>query len=370
MDKEVNTELKGYLSEIAGMKEELKGLPGLYNEMKIKTDEIVGNIAELRQSVELIGKKSAVGPVDVNNAAEVKALMDYAKKGVAQELNGPSGGYIVTPTLASRIFELQTDMDDMRKYASVINVGTNVLQVPRESSEATAEWVGENQQRNDTDNAKLGLANIGIYTVQATVPISRDLIQDAGVVNPEQYFLQKISKALSKEENKQFVIGNGHLKPEGLFKCTEISSKEASVAGGASFTADDLIDLWAETTLATDKNARYYMNKKMQAIARKFKDDNKQYLWTPSLVAGQPSMFNGFEVATLVNAPDIAAGVSSIAFGDMGNTYVIADRTDVELLRDETSKKRYNEIEFTVNKRVGGGVVQPDSMVFLKGKSA
>ncbi len=366
MDKAVNIELKGYLDEIAGMKEEIKGLPGQYNELKAKTDEVMTNIAELKQSMELLEKKNA-SPVNINDPYEAKGLMEFAKKGVAQELNGPTGGYLVTPTLASRIFELQTDMDNMRQYATVLTVGSNVLQVPRESSEATAEWVGENQERNDTDNAKLGLNNIGIYAVQATIPVSRDLLQDSGALNLESYFLEKISKAISKEENKQFVIGNGFQKPEGLFACTEIDSEEASAA--ASFTGDDLIDLWAQTTLATDENAAYYMNKKMATIARKLKDDNKQYLWTPSLVAGQPNMFNGFDLRILVNAPDLAAGKPAIAFGDMANTYVIADRADVEILRDEISKKRYNEIEFTVNKRVGGGVVQPDSMVFLEGKS-
>lgn len=367
MDKDINAEMKGYLAEIAGMKDEIKGMPGLYNELKAKTDEVVGNMAELKQSMELMDKKiAAQGTFDVNNAVDVKGLLDYAKKGVAMELNGPSGGYLVTPSLANKVFELQKDKDDMRRYATVLSVGTSVLQVPKETAEATASWVGEIQQRANTDNATFGLNNIGIYTVQATIPVSKDLLQDAGVLNLESYFLNKIATALSKEENKQFVVGDGFQKPEGLFKCADIERVEANAA--ASFTADDLIGLWAKTTIETDKNAKYYMNKKMQAIARKLKASGSgEYLWTPSLVAGTPPMFNGFEVVTLVNAPDLAAATAAIAFGDMANTYCIADRTDVEILRDEFTQKRYNQIEFTVNKRVGGGVVQPNSMVFLEG---
>ena len=361
-------ELKGYVDEIRGLSQDLKGLPEQYRTIKAKAEETEQRLAELAQSFDLAQKRMelAGGSVaDLASMPEVKSLMSYIKKGVAQELNGPSGGYLVTPTLANKIVELQKDQDVFRQYANAISIGTNLAQVPVETGKPSTSWVGEIETRPETDNVALGLGNIPVNTVQATVKISRDLLADAAVVNFESYVLNQLSWALSEAEGKAFVIGDAFKKPEGLFTSAAIT-QTVTTASATAITADEVIDLWGETTQATDRNAAYYMAKGTALKLRKLKESGTgAYLWNPSIAQGTDPTFNGFPVRILANAPAVQASARTIAFGDLRNTYTIVDRMDMDILRDELTGASTNTVKFIVNKRVGGGVVQPKSMAML-----
>jgi HK97 family phage major capsid protein len=361
-------ELKGYVDEIRGLSQELKGVPEQYRELKAKAEETEQKMAELAQSFDIATKRMEIAGGNVSDLAsmpEVKSLMAYIKKGVAQELNGPSGGYLVTPTLAQRIVELQTDLDVFRQFANVISIGTNLAQVPVETSKPTTSWVGEIETRPETDNVGVGLGNIPVNTVQATVKISRDLLADAAVVNFESYVLKQLSWALASAEGAAFVVGDSFKKPEGLFASASIT-QGSTTASGSAVTADEVIGLWEATTQATDNNAAYYMNKKTAVALRKLKASGSgEYLWQREIAQGVGPTFNGFPVRILKSAPDIGAGRKPIAFGDLQNTYTIVDRMDMDILRDELTGASTNTVKYIVNKRVGGGVVQPKSMAIL-----
>lgn len=366
---EYTKELQGYVDEIKGITNDLRGLPEEYKSLKARAEEVEKSMGELAQSVQTLmdERKSMAGGItaDVISAEDIKSFNNYVKKGIAMEANGPSGGYLVVPQMVNRIIELQTDMDEFRPYANAVTIGSNLAQVPFEKGEPDTQWVGEIEQRADTDNVELGLANIEINTVQCTVPISRALLADGAVVNFEQYVMDKLAKAITKAENAAFVNGNGVKKPEGLFACADIP-KTSATASAAAITADEVIGVWEKTTSATDRNGAYYMNKKTMASIRKLKASGSgEYLWQSPIAQGAPPTFNGFPVRILTSAPDIAASATPIAFGDLKNAYTIVDRNDMFLLRDDASKKRQGQIELTIEKRVGGAVVQPKSMALL-----
>lgn len=365
---EVTKELQGYIDEIKGISVDLRGVPEEHKALKARAEEIEKSIGELAQSVQgLMDRKEMAGgiPADIISPEDIKSFNAFVKKGVAMEANGPSGGYLVVPQMVNRIIELQTDMDEFRPYANAVTIGSNLAQVPFEKAEPSTQWVGEIEQRQDTDSEEFGLANIEVNTVQCTVPISRALLADGAVVNFEQYIMQKLASALAKAENAAFVNGNGFKKPEGLFACADIPNTSAT-ASAAAVTADEVIGVWEKTTSATDKNGAYYMNKKTMASIRKLKASGSgEYLWQSPIAQGAPPTFNGFPVRILTSAPDIGASTHPIAFGDLKNAYTIVDRNDMFLLRDETSKKRYGQVELTIEKRVGGAVVQPKSMALL-----
>lgn len=367
-------DIQAALTELKGLSDELKGVPEEYKGLKAKAEETEQKMAELAATVEIAMKRGELGggnAADVLDSAEMKALSSYMKKGApAQELVGPSGGYLVVPTLAQRIIDLQTDSDVFRPYANSIRIGTNLAQVPVETGKPTTAWVGEVETRGETDNVALGLGNIPVNTVQATVKISRDLLQDAAVVNFEQYVMGRIADALSDAEGAAFVAGSGFKQPEGLYSCDKISN----ITTGTALTvkADDLIDMWGETTQATDANAAYYVSKKLAVAMRKFKDTTNQYLWNPALSQGMDPTYNGFPVRILKSAPNTITTANAVVamFGDLKNTYTIVDRMDMDILRDEYTGAANNTVIFRVNKRVGGGVVQPASMVGLKVKAS
>ena len=373
MSGEFTQEMQRYLTDLKGLSTELHGVPEQYKQLKAKAEETDTKMAELAQSVQsLMDRKEMSGGIvaDFISPEDVKAFNQFMTKGIAASLNGPSGGYLVVPSLVQRIIELQSDLDVFRQYANVVSIGTNLAQVPIETSKPTTSWVGEIETRPETNNVGVGLGNIPVNTVQATVKISRDLLADAAVVNFESWVLSQLAWSLSDAEGQAFVAGTGFKQPEGLFTCDQIETVSTGTA--LKVGSDDLIDMWGKTTQATDKNAAYYVSKTLAVEMRKFKDDNKQYLWNPALSKGMDPTFNGFPVRILKSAPKTITTANAVVamFGDLANTYTIVDRMDMDILRDEVTCASNNAVKYIVNKRVGGGVVQPASMVGLKVKAS
>lgn len=79
------------------------------------------------------------------------------------------------------------------------------------------------------------------------------------------------------------------------------------------------------------------MNRKTQGVIRKLKDGQGNYLWQPSLVAGQPATLGGFPVQDVAATPDVAANAIAMLFGDFKQTYTVYDRVGVRVLRDRSA---------------------------------
>ena len=101
---------------------------------------------------------------------------------------------------------------------------------------------------------------------------------------------------------------------------------------------------------------------------RKLKDADGRFLWTDSLVAGEPSRLLGYPVLVSEEMPDIASGSTAIAFGDFRAGYTIAERPDLRLLRDPFSAKPH--VMFYASKRVGGDVTDFHAIKVLKFSAA
>jgi HK97 family phage major capsid protein len=97
---------------------------------------------------------------------------------------------------------------------------------------------------------------------------------------------------------------------------------------------------------------------------RKLKDGQGNYIWQPSLVAGQPATLAGYALTEVNDMPDVATNALSIAFGDFKRAYKILDRIGVRVLRDPFTNKPY--VSFYTTKRVGGGLENPECMKFMK----
>ena len=106
------------------------------------------------------------------------------------------------------------------------------------------------------------------------------------------------------------------------------------------------------------------MNSATAGAVRKLKDSEGRFLWSDSLVAGQPPTLLGYPVIIAEDMPAIASGAFSIAFGDFRRGYLVADRGALVMVRDEVTKPGF--IKFYVAKRVGGTISDSDAIKLLK----
>jgi HK97 family phage major capsid protein len=115
---------------------------------------------------------------------------------------------------------------------------------------------------------------------------------------------------------------------------------------------------------AYKSNARFVTRREVTTKIRKFKDQNNNYLWQPSLQAGQPDMLAGYQITNAQDMPALANNSLSLAFGDFREAYQIVDRIGIRTLRDPYTGKPF--VIFYSTKRVGGGVLNFEAIKFLK----
>ena len=134
-------------------------------------------------------------------------------------------------------------------------------------------------------------------------------------------------------------------------------------------TTDEVISLIYALKAPYRKNAKFLMNDATVSALRKLKDSNGQYLWQPSLQAGQPDRLLGYEIYTSPYAPTLAAGALSIAFGDF-QSYWIADRTGRTVQRLNELYSTNGQVGFVATERVDGKIILPEGIQLLKMKAS
>ena len=106
------------------------------------------------------------------------------------------------------------------------------------------------------------------------------------------------------------------------------------------------------------------MNSATASAIRKFKTADGAFLWQPGLVSGQPDTLLGYPLIEAEDMPDIGADSLSIAFGNFKAGYLIAERSETQILRDPFTNKPF--VHFYATKRVGGQVVNSEAIKLMK----
>ena len=110
------------------------------------------------------------------------------------------------------------------------------------------------------------------------------------------------------------------------------------------------------------------MNDATVGSLRKLKDGNGQYLWQPSLQAGEPDKLAGYSLFTSPYVPTLATGAYTVAFGDF-SSYWIADRTGRTLQRLNELYSTNGQVGFICTERVDGKIILPEGIKLLQQSS-
>lgn len=277
----------------------------------------------------------------------------------------PDGGYLVHSELEMMIDRLVSEVSPIRQVASVQSISGASLRKPWSPGGATAGWVGETSNRPQTTTPTLNILEFPAMELYAMPAATQTLLDDAAV-NIEEWLANEVQITFAEQEGAAFVNGDGVAKPRGLLSYTMVADASWATnkigfitSGGASGfaasnPADKLLDLIYAPKQAFRQNASWLMNRATVSEVRKLKDGNGNYLWQPSLAAGEPATLQGYPIVEAEDMPDIGAGTFPILFGDFKRGYMIVDRIGVRVLRDPYTTKPY--ILFYTTKRVGGGV--------------
>lgn len=353
-------------------------------ELKTRADELEARLNTPTFGGGAGGHKTAM-PSDVR-----QNIVDYLRTGKAalretvneklaefgKSLNlsvAEEGGIFYGVTHDTDIMPLVQEASPMRGLARVINISGSEYSGLMQTSELESGWVGEQEDRDDTDAPTYAETRIPVHELYAMPMATTKMLEDSEY-DIESDLNRQFAEAFAKAENAKFVSGNGTKCPRGLLtyptSTTPTGRQVLYVATGGSGdwagTDPHLKLLGAPELLKAQyrANGKWMMSRARKAEVMKFVDGNKLPIWQPSFQAGTPSTIGGFPVVDNEDMPAKAANSLSVAFGDFNRAYKIIARRGLVVLRDPLTKKGW--VKFYATMRVGGDVADTDAYLAFK----
>ena len=276
------------------------------------------------------------------------------------------GGYLVPDEFERTLIESLQEENIFRSMAKVITTSSGDRKIPVVATKGTAFWIDEEGAIPESDDS-FGQVSIGAYKLATMIKVSEELLND-NVFNLESYIAKEFARRIGSKEEEAFFIGDGTGKPTGIFNATGGAQLGVTAASATAITVDEVMDLFYSLRSPYRKNALFVMNDSTVKAIRKLKDGNGQYIWQPSIQAGQPDTILNRPVKTSVYVPTIASASKSIAFGDFGY-YWVADRQGRSFQRLNELFAVTGQVGFRATQRVDGKLILPEAIKVLQQKA-
>lgn len=277
------------------------------------------------------------------------------------------GGYLAPDEFERTLIEALEEQNIFRQLASVITTSSGDRKIPVVASKGTASWVDEEGIIPESDDA-FGQVSIGAYKLATMIKVSEELLNDS-VFDLQKYIAREFARRIGNKEEEAFFIGDGTGKPTGIFNTTGGAMVGVTAASATAITLDEVMDLFYSLKSPYRKKAIFTMNDATVKAIRKIKDGNGQYIWQPSITAGQPDTILNRPVNTSAYVPTLGAGAKSIAFGDF-SYYWIADRQGRAFQRLNELYAANGQVGFKATQRVDGKLILPEAIKVLQMKGS
>jgi HK97 family phage major capsid protein len=342
----------------------------------------------LRQEVAQLKARLAASERPVLSGAKSESspfVERYLRKGLEHgvELKAMSGatdaagGYAVPEEIDAAIERTLSAISPLRAIASFVKVGSAGYRKLVTSGGTPSGWASETGARPETNTPTFHEVAPPSGELYANPAASQAMLDDAAF-DVEAWLAEEIAREFARAEGAAFVLGNGVNKPRGFLAAPVAETADGvrpfgtlqvlktGVAGGfpASHPQDLLIDLVQALRTPYRQGAVFVMNSATATRIRKFRTQDGAFLWQAGLVAGQPDTLLGYPVVEAEDMPDMAADSLGIAFGNFKAGYLIAERTETQILRDPFSNKPF--VHFYATRRVGGQVMNSEAIKLLK----
>lgn len=311
--------------------------------------------------------------------AEMRGMPSAARSMTTQV--DPDGGFTVVPQLDRTIESVVRDFSPLRRLATIVTQqpGTGDWEKVVTTQGSQSGWSGEEDDRNETNGPQFGKVSIVPQEIYAIPMLTNHLIDDSAF--DLQAFLETdVAEEFAVREGGAFVSGDGIKKPRGFLTNPTSTADDSTRAFGtlqyigtgtsgafpATNPGDKLKDLVAALKPGYRKGpgVAWMMNSATANTISKFKDGQGNYLWTQSVVVGQPDTLLGFPVELNEDMPDIGVNAFAVAFGNFRRGYAIVDKLGIKLIVDKVTKKGWTKLYFA--RRTGGGTVDTRAIKLLK----
>ena len=276
-----------------------------------------------------------------------------------------NGGYLVPEEYDHRLIDILDEENVMRKLGTRITTsGEHKINIA--ATKPAAAWIEEGGALTFGD-ATFDQIILDAHKLHVAIKVTEELLYD-NAFNLENYIMQQFGKALANAEEDAFINGTGTGQPLGILAATGGADVGVTAKSATAIAADELIDLIYSLKRPYRKSAAFLLNDQTLAAIRKLKDNYGQYLWQPSLQAGEPDRILGYAAYTSPYFPAVAAGKAAVAFGDF-SYYNIGDRGTRSFAELKELFAGNGMVGFVAKERVDGKLVLPEAIKLLKMKA-
>jgi HK97 family phage major capsid protein len=276
-----------------------------------------------------------------------------------------AGGNTVAPQFLSEL------ITPLRNFASVLAAGARIITtesgseitVPRTSSFGAAAAQTEGSQLTGTDPA-FDQVTFGAYKFGDYRGVSRELFEDSAV-DIESLIIEWIAENIGLLLGQKIAVGSGSGETAGLFTAATVGKTGATGVTGA-FTFDDIIDTMYSVSAPYRVKGSFIMSDLAIAGARKLKDVQGQYLWSPSTQVGQPDLILGKPLYTDAFLAAPALGAKPFGFGDVSR-YWVRFVNSIRVERSDQALFGTDQIAYRGVLRADGGLTDASAFKVFRG---
>lgn len=274
----------------------------------------------------------------------------------------PDGGFLVPDEFENQLIQKLQEANVLWTISHVIQTNSGEHKIPVVASEGTAAWLDEEAAYTES-NTRFSQVSLAAHKLGTLIKVSEELLNDSAF-DLMAYLSDEFGRRLGNAEEQAFLTGTGTNQPTGILTDTTGTSAGSTAAKTDTLTFDDLIDLFYSLKAPYRQNAVFLMSDDTIKTIRKLKDKNDQYVWQPSVQAGQPDRILNCPVYTSPYMPNLAAGNKPILFGDF-NYYWIADRQGRTFKRLNKLYAVTGQVGFLGSQRVDAKVILPAAIKTL-----
>ena len=273
------------------------------------------------------------------------------------------GGYLTETILEKRLIETLQDSNIMRQISTVVST-TSDRNISVVDTVGDAKWLGESGDYAPGVDTEFSQISLGAYKASTLMLISEELLQDS-VFDLTSFVSQIFGRRLGELEEAAMVDSSGSGRPTGA---TQGASSGSQLATLNTIVANDVIDFHYSLKRQYRRNASFLFNDATIRDIRKLQSTGNEYLWQPSLQAGEPDRILGSPVYSSYDMPTIDSGTESKCglYGDFKMGYYIADRGGTSFQRlNELYAVSAGAVGFRAYRRVDGKVVLPEAIKLM-----
>lgn len=293
-----------------------------------------------------------------------------------------TGGYFAATDFLDELQAYILLISKMRGICRVQATSGEKVQMPSLANDTTVYWATEQASFTDSQDPTTSMIEIPVHEMRALLKISQQNLEDSQF-NLEDFMKDRMMKGFMKKEGTAFIRGNGVGQPRGIMSyptkaTTSYSGGSAGknnvtdavpyVLSGATtgnIIQEDITNVLMDLKSDYDNDSTSYIfTRGTLNTIRLFKDSMNRPLWIP-FGSDVPATVNNRRYVEMPDMDEIASGKFPIAVGDFTN-YMIVDRIQLAIRELDELFAVSGLIGFIARKRVGGDLLLPESIRFLK----